>query len=169
MWSTWIEHAVFGDFLNGGWWSMHCQVIWITLLCYGAIAGWCDLRTRRIPNIFNLMGLIFMFSEQWLFRTGASVLFVLVMTGVIMLIPTSLGLWGQGDWKMSMVYGVSIGFVPTLLVWLVGILLAKWKRPSIVFGRNQCTEDAMLQSIPLGLYVAIACLLMYIAEISFHY
>ncbi|MFD1674827.1 prepilin peptidase [Alicyclobacillus fodiniaquatilis] len=168
MWSTWIEHAVFGDFLNGGWWSMHCQVIWITLLCYGGIAGWYDLRTRRIPNICNLTGLIFTFSEQWLFGTGASALFVLVITGVIMLIPTSLGLWGQGDWKLSMVYGVSIGFVPTLLVWLVGILLVKLGKPSDSLVRNHCQVPTMERSIPVGLYVAISGLLIYLAEVLLH-
>ena len=145
--------------MNGGWWSVHSQIVWAGLLLYGVVAGWFDWRERRIPNAWTLTWLLVIFCLQYYFRAAPAALFSFALIAILMLVPTLLGQWGQGDWKMSMVYGMALGVFPALGVWLFGIILMKWV--STVHVRIWLLAKGGERSIPLAMFVSAASVMSY--------
>lgn len=120
----WVGQAWLGVPLVHGT-AMMSPVIWIGWIGFAVVAAWFDIRERRIPNGLNVLGLVFFLTLHVILGSVTGALFAFVSVGVLMLVPTLLGLWGQGDWKMAMVGGAALGVLPALLVWWLGLVLAK--------------------------------------------
>ncbi len=157
--SAWLWNALFSGSMNGGWWSVHNQMVWAGLLLYGAVAGWFDWRERRIPNVWTLAWLLVIFCLQYYFRAAPTALFSFALVAILMLVPTLFGQWGQGDWKMSMVYGMALGVFPTLGLWVFAIVLTKWV--STVHARVGLLAKGGERSIPLATFVSAAAMISY--------
>lgn len=140
--------------MNGGWWSLHNQLIWALLILFVIVAGWFDLKERRVPNFLNVSAIILMLIVQGAFRTERSAIFALVVTALWMLVPTLLRVWGQGDWKLSIVFGVALGVLPTLLIWLAAfVLVVPLRHISLQLSRRWLSEERA-RSIPVASFVA---------------
>ena len=157
--SAWLWNALFSGSMNGGWWSVHNQMVWAGLLLYGAVAGWFDWRERRIPNVWTLAWLLVIFCLQYYFRAASTAFFSFALVAILMLVPTLLGLWGQGDWKMSMVYGMALGVFPTLGLWVFAIVLTKWVS-TVPWGAYLLAKGGE-RSIPLATFVSAAAMISY--------
>lgn len=154
--STFVWHALFDiQAIDNNEWALHPQVIWITLLVFSAVAAWFDVRVRRIPNLWNLCGVCVFLALQVGFKDGIGAILSVIITGLLLLIPTMFGTWGQGDWKMAMVYGAALGVLPTLAIWWLAILLAK---ASTVSARRLGIQSFM-NSLKLGLPLAAFALM----------
>jgi len=152
----WMWTGLINIPLNGGWWSLHNQIIWALLILFVMVAGWFDLKARRVPNLLNVSAIILMLILQGAFRSEWSAIFALVVTALWMLVPTILRVWGQGDWKMSIVFGVALGVLPTLLIWLVAfVLVVPLRRISLQLSRRWIGEERA-KSIPVASFVAVS-------------
>ena len=96
------------------------MVIWILVVGFSLGAAAFDVRTRHIPNAWNLGGLaIFLLWHAWTGTLWVSVLGA-VAVGTIWLIPALLGWSGVGDMKMAAALGAALGAVPGILVTGIG-------------------------------------------------
>lgn len=154
--------ALFGAQTIHGWWTLHTQVAWIVLVVFSAIAAWFDVTERRIPNSWNLPGLVGFLVLQIGFGSEASAILSVVLTGMLLLVPTLFGVWGQGDWKMAMVYGAALGVLPTLVVLWLALLLAKG---SNVLARKldvQWLQNQAQSGLPMAAFMLMATVFLYV-------
>ncbi|QSO53055.1 prepilin peptidase [Alicyclobacillus curvatus] len=162
--STIVLQAVFGNpAMMGVPRTLHAQVIWLTLLGFTAAAAWFDVRERRIPNVWNLSGLVVLLGLQVWFGESISGLVAVFLSGLVMLLPTIYQAWGQGDWKMGMVYGAALGVLPTLVIWWLAMLLAKVYSTiikKIGVRRLQIDDKA---GLPVAFFVLMASILCFAA------
>lgn len=166
-WGGQAWRGLIGIPTNGGWWTLHNQLIWTWLIVFVIVAGWFDLRERRVPNAVNFVGLLVLFILQVLFQSGWSASFALVVTALWMLVPTLLGIWGQGDWKMSMACGVAIGVLPMLLIWFGAFLLAIPLRRLTHRASLTWLDDGRAKSVPVASFVAVAACSGYVLACLF--
>jgi len=87
------------------------------MVLLAAVAGWTDLRTRRIPNWLTVSGLIagvavHVFLERWM-GLKTSLLGALVGLGLLLTFVLLRSL-GAGDWKLAGALGAFTG--PGLLI-----------------------------------------------------
>lgn len=130
--------------------------VWLSLLIYMVGAGLWDLRERRIPNAWTLSWLAGIIIIQGFEGHIGSSLVGAGIIAVTMLVPTVLGIWGQGDWKMSIVFGSAIGALPTLLIWLLAFILAGViKKVTFQLSLRYMAED-VARSVPVAVPVAIS-------------
>jgi Flp pilus assembly protein protease CpaA len=163
----WPLHALF-NMQAVGWFRVETQLIWGGLILFSVVAGWFDLRQRRIPNLWNISWLLIIAVLQCRFTSiSATILSGGVML-VIMLIPTVLGVWGQGDWKMSIVYGIALGVIPALLIWLMGFLIAIIGHRVTTRLSAQFMETKMARSVPLATFMGVATVICYVGLSVLH-
>ncbi len=72
---------------------------------------------------------------------------------LFMFVPTLLGVWGQGDWKMAMVFGSAIGALPTLMVWFIGFLFVPLLKPWMYRTSLRYIPQEEARSIPVAVPV----------------
>lgn len=155
-------HVLFGlQAISHHGWTIHPQVIWIALLVFSAVAAWFDVRVRRIPNLWNLCGVCAFLALQAECGVGISAGISVFITGALLLIPTLIGLWGQGDWKMAMVYGAALGVLPTLVVWWLAMLLAKGSSILVRKLDIKRVSNSLNSDLPLAAFVLAAAILVY--------
>ncbi len=92
---------------------------WILALCFVALAGWFDWRSRRIPNWLTLPGLLLGLALNTLAWGAPGIKSALAGAGLslVVLLPFVLlrGL-GAGDWKLMGALGALLGFPLIVLV-----------------------------------------------------
>jgi Flp pilus assembly protein protease CpaA len=162
-----ILQAVFGNpAMMGVPRALHAQVIWLTLLGFTGVAAWFDARERRIPNVWNLSGLVVLLGLQVWFGASISGFVGVFLTGLVMLLPTVYKVWGQGDWKMAMVYGAALGVLPTLVVWWLAMLMAKVYSTVLKKARVRRTPIVSKPGLPVAVFVLMASTVVF-ASLSF--
>ncbi len=92
---------------------------------YLLIASVYDLYTHRIPNWLNYVALPVLFGASGM--SMASLIGWLGM-GVVLFVAAYMNVIGAGDWKMGMVMGAALGFLPALIVFAVAQALAPLAR-----------------------------------------
>lgn len=140
-------------------WHWHGTVelaIWIGLVIYMTIAAWIDFRERRIPNKWTMLWLLLFLGLHVANGTLESSLLGFILVAVLMFAPTFLGLWGQGDWKMSMVLGAALGTLPALVIWLIGFLLVPVLKPWIYRASLRYLSEEQARSVPVAVPVFVA-------------
>ncbi|WP_179123006.1 A24 family peptidase [Ferroacidibacillus organovorans] len=152
LYSEWGKEAWFGLGMAHGAW------VWIAFLVFALVAAWFDIRERRIPNWLNLIGLVFFLVWHVGSGSGEAAVFAFVCTGLLLLIPTLLGLWGQGDWKMAMVCGAALGVLPTLFIWWMALLLAKIYSTAAKKHRVRWTKICANAGLPVAVFVLVAAI-----------
>jgi len=159
--SSIVWQALIDAQMTHRWWTLHTQAAWMALLVFSAVAAWFDVRERRIPNLWNLPWLVVFLVLQIEFGSGADAILAVVFTGALMLFPALLGVWGQGDWKMAMVYGAALGVLPTLAVWWLAMLLAKGS--SVVKRRIEVSwlKNTAKSGMPVAVFVLMATIFLY--------
>ncbi|KPV45652.1 prepilin peptidase [Alicyclobacillus ferrooxydans] len=154
---------------NAWHWHGYAELmIWIGLVVYTAIAAWIDFRERRIPNKWTLLWLLLFFGVHVANQTLESSLVGFILVAVLMYIPTLLGLWGQGDWKMSMVLGAAIGALPALVIWFVGFLFVPFLKPWIYRASLRHLPEGQARSIPVAVPVFVATSAMFVVLLFFN-
>lgn len=94
--------------------------LWIMIVGFSLCAANFDVRTRHIPNAWNLGGLaVFLLWHAWTGTLWASVLGAIAV-GAIWLIPALLGGTGVGDMKMAVALGAALGIAPGILATGIG-------------------------------------------------
>ncbi len=94
--------------------------LWILVMGFAVGAALFDVRTRHIPNVWNLGALaVFLLWHAWTGSLWASVLGAMAV-GAIWLIPALLGWTGVGDMKMAAALGAALGMVPGILATGIG-------------------------------------------------
>lgn len=161
MFTSVVWMALFGNSLVYGWWTIHNQIIWGVLILFSVVAGWFDVKDRRIPNLWNLIWLGGILILQIGFGSGIGAFLAVVFVGVLMLIPTLFGVWGQGDWKMSMVYGAALGVLPTLVIWWMAMVIAKGSTMLSKTSKVKWFGDIPNLGLPVATFVMIATILIY--------
>lgn len=118
-------------------------------------AGWQDLTTRRIRNVWSATwGLFFLAIHLYMGTWVLGLLGCAVMaTGLLW--PTIRGWWGVGDYKLAVVLGLAVGAGPAVSLWFMGCLVAKWLQPILqkVSLRFMAGERAV--TIPLATVMAM--------------
>lgn len=144
-------------------WTLHVQVAWLMLLGFTIVAAWFDVRGRRIPNVWNLSGLMVLLGLQVWFGTSISAFVAMFLTGLVMLLPTLYHAWGQGDWKMAMVYGAALGVLPTLVIWWLAMLSAKIYSTVINKFKVGWLQIDAKAGLPVAVFVLLASSLFFAA------
>lgn len=99
---------------------MAVTLLWILIVGFSLGAALFDVRTRHIPNAWNLGGLaLFLLWHAWTGTLWTSVLGA-VAVGTIWLVPALLGWSGVGDMKMAAALGAALGIVPGILATGIG-------------------------------------------------
>ena len=133
----------------------------LSVMTYLAGAGWQDLRTRRICNLWNAgCGLGFILLHIWQ-GTWVAALIGLGVMGLGTLIPTLRGWWGVGDWKMAMVLGAAVGALPAALIWFAGCVIARWLQPWLQALSVRHMDETRAATIPLATVVGIAAAMLF--------
>lgn len=101
----WVRQSWLGLSIYHGTAIMKPLWIGIAFIAFALVAARFDIRERRIPNVLNLFGLGLFLALHFGVGSGEEAFFAFVCTGLLLLVPTLLGLWGQGNWKMAMVCG----------------------------------------------------------------
>lgn len=161
-WEHEVAEGIFNVDLFKDWFTWHNQVVLWVLLAYAFVASWSDVTERRIPNVYTVAALVVVIGLQAMDHNLASSSVAVGILLVALLPPTLSGLWGQGDWKMSAVYGAALGVVPSLVVWFFGYLLIPRLRPILRrIGANRLTVEET-QSIPLAAPIMLAMVVAYV-------
>lgn len=155
--SEWSKEAWFRLGMAHGSW------IWIAFLAFSCVAAWFDIRERRIPNGLNVLGLAFFLAWHIGDGSGAAAAFAFGCTGLLLLVPTLLGLWGQGDWKMAMVCGAALGVLPTLFIWWVALFLAKIYSTAAKKHRFRWQQTDTKRGLPVAVFVLMASIFFFAA------
>ena len=166
MFTEWVGQAWLGFPIDHGRLLLIPPVTWLALILFSVIAACFDIWERRIPNGLNLLGLVFFLALHIGLGSGESGVLAFLSIGVLMLVPTLLGLWGQGDFKMAMVCGAALGVLPTLVIWWLALLLVKG---SSVLARRfdvRWLQFDAQSGLPVAAFVLIAVVLLY-AGLSF--
>lgn len=141
--------------------AFHVQLVWWIILTYCLFAGFYDLKQRRIPNLLSLLALAAVLVIQFAFSLGTQSLLAFAITCVLMLVPTLLQVWGQGDWKMSCVYGAAFGVVPAMGMFLIGFVLATFGRGITTRLSRDTMDDKKAKSVPIATFVAVSTMIFY--------
>lgn len=154
MWQDALVHL----FPQGIWqwdgkWTL---MTWIGLMIYTSIAAWVDLRERRIPNSWSGLWLMLFLWFHFESRTFESAVLSFILIALFMLIPTLMGIWGQGDWKMAMVLGSAIGALPTLVLWFISFLFVPLLKPWMYRISLRYFPQKEARSIPVAVPVFLA-------------
>jgi len=156
----------------GYWWSTHMQflhatALFVSLLIYAFGAATWDMRERRIPNLWTLSWLGVEFAlAYWNGHILPSLLGVILM-GCFMLPPTVMGVWGQGDWKMSAVFGATLGLFPSLLVWMFAFMMVPLLKKTTYRISTRYLTDAKARSIPVAVPVSVATILFLLVSMLY--
>jgi prepilin peptidase CpaA len=168
------------------------ELLWIAPALLAALAGWKDLRTRRIPNWLTIPGvgigiLLNSIVGSW---AGARSSLLGVGLGLGILLPFVLiRSLGAGDWKLVGAIGAFLGpdhlivvLMATILVaGVMALILVIWKHRVRQTVRNVARmfqafftfhlpgpelslDDPQALKIPFGVAVAIAVLLYAVAH-----
>lgn len=163
---TWVSQAWLGVMMDHGLPTKIPLVIYTGMIGFAAVASWYDIRERRIPNVLNALGLMFFLVLQIGMGSGAGAVVAFLFVGTVMLVPTMLGLWGQGDWKMAMVCGAALGVLPALFVWWTALLFAKIFSVAANKNRLRWRQKGGKTGLPMAVFVLIASLCL-LATLSF--
>jgi Flp pilus assembly protein protease CpaA len=144
------------------WFTWQNQFIVLVLLVYAFVALWSDVNERRIPNVYTGIAFVVIMVFQIIFHHFETSSIAVLILLVTLLPPTLLGLWGQGDWKMSAVYGAAIGVVPSLVVWLTGYLLIPYLKPILLRMSSDRLKPTQVKSIPLAAPITLAMAIAYV-------
>ena len=161
MFSEWVKQAWIGLGIDYGTWMS--QWIWIVFIIFAFVAARFDIRERRIPNMLNLVGLVFFLAWHIGGGSGEAAVLAFLCTGLLLLVPTLLGFWGQGDWKMAIVCVAALGVLPTLLVWWLGLLLAKIYSTVAKKYRLRWLQADAKAGLPVAVFVLMASILLFVA------
>jgi prepilin peptidase CpaA len=101
--------------------ALPLEVMTAALVALMAGAAWCDVRTRRIPNVLTLSGMAAAVGLRFLAGPGAGIDGVTgaVLAFVLCLPFFVLGVLGGGDAKLLMVVGAFTGPKDLLMAMLV--------------------------------------------------
>ncbi|KYP79899.1 prepilin peptidase [Ferroacidibacillus organovorans] len=144
-------------------WTLRAQVIWLTLLAFTTVAASFDGRERRIPNAWNLSGAVTFLGLQVWFGLYISAFVAVFLTGLVMLLPTLYQVWGQGDWKMAMVYGAALGVLPTLVIWWLALFLLKVYSTVVKKFKVRWLQMDTKSGMPVAVFVLLATILFFAA------
>lgn len=160
MWNTALLDLVPTDTWQ---WRGHMEmIIWIGLVIYTSIAAWIDFRERRIPNRWTTLWLVLFLWIHFENRTFESALLGFVLIAALMFVPTLLGVWGQGDWKMAMVCGAAIGAFSTLVVWFISFLFVPLLKPFMYRASLRHLAEGQARSIPVAVPVFSAVSVLFV-------
>lgn len=138
-------------------------LIWTLLLIYTSFAAWVDLRERRIPNSWTVLWLVMFAWIHFENRTLMSAVLGFIIVTLSMLVPTILGVWGQGDWKMAMVIGTAVGAFPTLFIWFIGFLIVPLLKPWMYRLSLRYLSHEAARSIPVAVPVFSAISTLFVS------
>lgn len=157
LFSEWVKQAWLGlGSANGPW-------IWLAFLVFAFVAARFDIRERRIPNGLNLLGLVFFLAWHIGGGSGEAAFLAFCCTGLLLFVPTLLGLWGQGDWKMAMVCGAALGVLPTQLIWWLPLLVAKIYSTVAKKFRLRWLQTDTKAGLPVAVFVLTATMASFAA------
>lgn len=159
----WFAQGVFGICDFQFWWSVTNQITWWSLLAYATVAGWTDVRSRTIPNWLTSAAFVAVMGIHVFTGAGLPAVAGFFVTGMFFLMPTILKVWGQGDWKMAMVYGAGLGALPTVFLWSLSMLVAKVGNHPISIWSRKFMTNSKAASMPLGLFVLCGTAVAYLA------
>ena len=106
--------------------TTNAQILWTSALAFSFIAGWTDLRTRKIPNWLTVSGFflgialhIWMSGFHGLLTSieGAGLALGLLLPLVLM------RALGAGDWKMMGATGALLGPLMMIFVLIASVLV----------------------------------------------
>jgi len=126
-------------------------VIWIVALCFVALAGWFDWRSRRIPNWLTVPGLLLGLTMNTLSWGWPGIKLSLAGAGLSLgvLLPFVLlrGL-GAGDWKLMGALGALLGF-PLIVLVLFGTIFVTGLMAAVQITRLNCWGATLRNLIEL--------------------
>lgn len=100
--------------------------IWGLASLVALLAGWLDLRSRRIPNWLTVSGFVLGLSVNGAFQGWSGVKAGLEGAGVglgLLLLPVLLRGMGAGDWKLMGALGACLGPAQLLQVLFVSLMI----------------------------------------------
>lgn len=100
-------------------------------------------------------------SVQFIDGDGLQATLGFMFVGFLLFWPTFARLWGQGDWKMSMVYGAVLGLLPVLALWFAALVFAKVGDRRIKLWSQEVLHVRQVESIPLGFFIMLITILVY--------
>lgn len=107
--------------------TLPLQIIWMGALALTLVAGWTDLRTRRIPNWLTVPAMIAGVAANSMLMGwhGTKLALEGAGLGLGLLLPLVLmRALGAGDWKLMGAAGAILGPARFLVVLLASILIA---------------------------------------------
>ncbi|MEY2412966.1 MAG: prepilin peptidase CpaA [Acidobacteriaceae bacterium] len=102
------------------------ESIWIAVALLSAIAGWTDLKSRRIPNWLTVPGLVVGIALNsaaygW---DGAKTSLLGAALGLLLLLPpVMIRALGAGDWKLVGALGGFLGPHDLIIVLLISVFV----------------------------------------------
>jgi prepilin peptidase CpaA len=160
---------------------------------FAVVAGFSDLRFRRIPNWLNVSGVLFGIILNWATRglpgVGGSLLGAGV--GLVLLVPfAAVGGMGMGDVKFIAALGAFLGLRNLITVvalgvfvnFLMAVFAIIWKRRVLETARNLARiltavagfhlpgpeltlENPRLLKVPFGVAMAVAVIIYTLAYV----
>jgi prepilin peptidase CpaA len=166
------------------------QIVWALTLALTFSAGLLDWRSRRIPNLLTVPGLLVGVTVHTMLSGWHGTLFALEGAGlalVLLLAPVLTRVLGAGDWKLMGAVGAFLGPVLMLFVLFGSIFAAglmalvhmmragrvvQTFRNMIVLARGvfafgikpnpkMSLDNATLMRLPFGVAVALATLICF--------
>jgi prepilin peptidase CpaA len=120
--------------------------IWVLAMVVGAVAGWIDYRTRRIPNWLTVTGAvmgIFLQTSHY-GPHGLSMALQGLFLALLCLLPmVLLRAMGAGDWKLMGALGAILGPVMMLFV-LVGAIFVSGVMAIVIVIRAKRVKETFI-------------------------
>jgi prepilin peptidase CpaA len=103
------------------------DAVWVLTVLLAIVAGWMDLRYRRIPNWLTMPGLVVGIAVNtlaWGWQ-GAKASLLGALLGLALLLPfVAVRSLGAGDWKLVGALGAFLGPGPLVTVLLGAVFVA---------------------------------------------
>ena len=123
-------------------------------------ASWVDLRERRIPNRFVVLGSLAALIHAAL-NNSLGTTIIGGLTGALLLVPFALcGTLGMGDVKLALCIGLMVGWPAVIDALALGAFVA-----AVVAGIGLLTRRWQLQSgIPYGPFLVLGVLAVWVVR-----
>jgi prepilin peptidase CpaA len=169
------------------------QALWVLPALIAAIAGYTDIRWRRIPNWLTVPALVLGIAANSIASGWAGTKAALLGAGLALLILLPFVLLrslGAGDWKLGGALGAFLGpqplitvlFGTVLIAGVMALILIIWKRRvaqtfrnigrmvAALFslhlpGQELSLDNPQALKVPFGVAMAIAMILYAIGEV----
>jgi prepilin peptidase CpaA len=137
--------------------NLPAQIIWMSALAVTLLAGWTDLRTRRIPNWLTVPGFFagVVINSTLMGWHGTKLALEGAGLGLGLLLPLVLmRAFGAGDWKLMGAVGAILGPTRFLIVLFASIFVAGAMAIVEVIRQGKVKQTAVnLAVLAQGLFV----------------